>query len=456
MKLKRVVIAGTRSGVGKTSIATGIIAALTARKLKVRGFKIGPDYIDPGYHTLAAGRPSLNLDTFLMPPEKTLGVFKRYAEDSDIAVIEGVMGLYDGRRDGGEGSTASMARLLNAPVILVVDAASTGQSIAAEVYGFKAFDKRITMAGVILNRVSNDSHLELLKDAVTGYTGLPVVGCLKKGSLPALPSRHLGLVPVAEQKGLKSVIHHFAAAVEDGIDIGEVIRIAATAGPLGDGDDVHPAAAVEPSRRVPIALAMDEAFTFYYRDALDYLSDCGAELLNFSPLRDTDLPKGSAGVIIGGGFPEIFLRELAANKPLINNLQDRVKMGMPVYGECGGLMYLCRRITDREGISFSMAGVIPAECRMETRLVGLGYREGTVNGNSLIGRKGDTVRGHEFHYSRLEAEEEYPFAYKWRTRDGTVRDGYARGNVFASYLHINFIGNPRVVENYLERCRKYS
>ncbi len=336
MTCKRIVIAGTRSGVGKTSIATGLMAALAARGMRVQGFKVGPDYIDPSYHTLATGRPSRNLDTFLMPPAAALEAFEGAAATSDIAVIEGAMGLYDGHRDNGGGSTAAIARLLAAPVLLVVDATSLGQSVAAEVLGYRSLDPRVQLAGVILNRVSNEGHLELLRRAIEEDTGLPVVGWLRRGSLPSLPSRHLGLIPAGEQAGLTAVLEELAAAVTAGLDLARVVALADGAGPLPAGAGRFFAVArAEAGEAIPIAVARDQAFSFYYQDALDYLAALGAKLIPFSPLQDSRLPPEAAGVIIGGGFPEIFLADLAANRPLLADLRRQVARGLPLYAECG-------------------------------------------------------------------------------------------------------------------------
>ncbi|MBC7325146.1 MAG: cobyrinate a,c-diamide synthase [Moorella sp. (in: Bacteria)] len=458
MRQKRIVIAGTRSGVGKTSIATGLMAALAARGLRVQGFKVGPDYIDPGYHTLATGRLSRNLDTFLLSPAGVLEVFNRAAADADIAIIEGVMGLYDGHRENGGGSTAAIARLLAAPVLLVVDAASLGQSVAAEVLGYRTLDPRVPLAGVILNRVSNESHLELLREAVEGYCGIPVIGWLRKGALPTLPSRHLGLIPAGEQQGLQGVLQEMAAVVTAGINLEGVVALAAGAGPVpAGGNRTFASAASLAGSRVAVAVARDEAFSFYYQDALEYLQALGAELLPFSPLRDTSLPGEAAGVIIGGGFPEIFLEPLAANRPLLADLRRRVAAGMPVYAECGGLMYLTREITDLEGRTWELAGIVPAGCRMQKRLAGLGYREATFYRDNPLGRKGETVRGHEFHYSVLTgvAAGASP-AYVMKIKDKEFYEGVATPRLLASYLHLHFVGNSRAAINFLAACRKFN
>ena len=458
MNCRRIVIAGTRSGAGKTSIATGLMAALAARGFKVQGFKVGSDYIDPGYHTLAAGRPSRNLDTCLMTPDNVLEVFNRAAAGADIAIIEGVMGLYDGHRDDGSGSTAAIARLLAAPVLLVVDAASLGQSVAAEVLGYRELDPGLHLAGVILNRVSGENHLQLLRQAVASYTGIPVVGWLRKGALPAFPSRHLGLVPVGEQQGLQPVFQELAAAVAGGINLEAVITLAGGSNSLPPGGSQEFAAAArQAGPRVPLAIARDAAFSFYYQDALDYLEALGAELIYFSPLRDAAIPAAAAGLIIGGGFPEIYLQALAANRPLLADLRRRAAAGMPVYAECGGLMYLTREVTDLEDRTWELAGIVPAVCHMHKRLAGLGYRQAALFSDNLLGRRGDVVRGHEFHYSMLTGmvPGSTP-AYTWVAGENEHHDGYATPALLASYLHLHFLGNRRAAAGLLAACRRYA
>ncbi|OIQ12754.1 cobyrinate a,c-diamide synthase [Neomoorella thermoacetica] len=457
MTYKRIVIAGTRSGVGKTSIATGLMAALAARGLKVQGFKVGPDYIDPGYHTLATGRPSRNLDTYLMTPAAVLEAFERAAATSDIAVIEGVMGLYDGHRDTGSGSTATIARLLAAPVLLVVDATSLGQSVAAEVLGYRSLDPGVNLAGVILNRVSSEGHLEVLRQAIEEYTGIPVVGWLRRGSLTPLPSRHLGLIPAGEQEDLGPVLAELAATIATGLDLERVLALATQAGPLpAGGSRLFAAAGAGVREKIPVAVALDKAFNFYYQDSLDYLAVLGAELLPFSPLEDDRLPAGAAGIIIGGGFPEIFLAPLTDNRPLLADLRRQVARGIPLYAECGGLMYLAREIIDLEGSKWPMAGIVPAACRMQKSLAGLGYREARLCRETLVGHRDDCLRGHEFHYSTMTSKDtDFPPAYTWEHRGSIWYDGYGTRQIVASYLHLHFLGNVGAAQNFLAACRAY-
>ncbi|MGB9887599.1 MAG: cobyrinate a,c-diamide synthase [Moorellales bacterium] len=456
-RLPRVAIAGVKSGVGKTTIATGIMAALARRGLTVQGFKVGPDYIDPTYHTAATGRVSRNLDTFLLGPEAVRESFFRACRGADLAIVEGVMGLFDGREGSGEGSTAEICRLLGLPVVLVVDASSLGQSAAALVWGYSRFDPGLEVVGVILNRVAGPRHAALLKEAVEGATGIPVVGSLGREESLTLPSRHLGLVPAVEEEELARASRRLGEVVSDQVDLDRLVRLAQDARPLNS-----PASFVFPPEpggpKVVIALARDRAFHFYYQDTLELLEALGAELVPFSPLETPKLPPGAAGVYIGGGFPEVFLEALAANRTLKADLRRAVAMGMPVYAECGGLMYLCREVRGPEGDSWPMAGVIPAVCRMEGRLVGLGYREAEALRSNLLFAAGSLVRGHEFHYSRLEPEGPN-FCWAYRLRDGSGRlrlDGYARGSLLASYLHLNLLGYPEAAASFLKAARAYA
>ncbi|MDN5347347.1 MAG: cobyrinic acid a,c-diamide synthase [Clostridia bacterium] len=453
MAQARIIIAGVKSGVGKTTIATGLMAALARRGLKVQGFKVGPDYIDPGYHTAATGRPSRNLDSFLLSEDVLREIYLRAAATADVAVIEGVMGLYDGQARSGAGSTAEVARILKAPVLLVVDATSLGQSAAAMVLGYACFDPEIKIAGVILNRVAGRRHREILQPAIEGATGIPVVGCLERETRMELPSRHLGLIPAVEIKGLAAVLDRLATVVSKALDLDRILAVA------GQAEELVPPVqllfpAQPPREHLPIAIARDAAFNFYYQDALDYLEACGAELIPFSPISDSRLPAGVTGVIIGGGFPEIFLSELVANVSLQEDLRRQVTKGLPLYAECGGLMYLCRGLEDLEGRYWPLAGIVPAICRINKRLASMGYWQAVTWRSGILGPAGMTLRGHEFHYSSLEVEEGFPWAYC--LTESNRPEGYASGSVLASYLHLHWTGSPAAAQNFLGACRKYA
>ncbi|MHB8986197.1 MAG: cobyrinate a,c-diamide synthase, partial [Eubacteriales bacterium] len=449
----RVIVAGIKSGAGKTTIATGLMAALAGRGLQVQGFKVGPDYIDPGFHAAVTGRPSRNLDSFFLPEETLVEIYLRSAATADVSVIEGVMGLHDGRAGSGAGSTAEIARTLKSPVLLVVDVSSMGQSAAAMVLGYAGLDPRVRIAGVILNRVSGQRHREIVQEAIERVTGIPVVGCLGRDAGLELPSRHLGLTPAVETAGLSAVLDRLAVVVSEALDLDRIMAIAGTAGELAP-----PArllfGRLPPAGRLPVAVAMDTAFNFYYQDGLDYLESLGAELLPFSPLTAPRLPEGAAGLIIGGGFPEMFLPELSANVSLHEDLRRKAAGGLPVYAECGGLMYICRGIKDLEGRYWPVAGLVPAVCGMQKRLAGMGYRQAVTQRPGILGPAGMTLRGHEFHYSNLEAEEDLPPAYFLTEKNQP--EGYSKGQVLASYLHLHWAGNPEAAQNFLAACRKYA
>lgn len=456
MRIPRLVIAGTHSGVGKTSIATGLMAAMTAAGHRVQPFKVGPDYIDPGYHYHATGRISRNLDAFMMPENTVREVFLRAAAGAEIAVIEGVMGLYDGKAGATTGaSTAHIAKLMQAPVILVLDVRSTAQSAAAMVLGYRQLDPQVQLAGVILNQVGSVSHYRMVQEAVEGHTGIPVVGHLMRGAIPSLPSRHLGLVPTGENRSTAESVKALAQSIGAALDMERLWAIARAAPEL-----VSPQKSVfaipQPGERVMVALARDDAFNFYYQDGLDLLSAYGADLIPFSPLSDCELPAGVAGLILGGGFPEVFAEELSANRSLLENIRAAVNQGMPVYAECGGMMYLTRGIRDFHGTTFTMVGAIPAVSVMTGRLAGMGYRKVTLLADSVLSPRGTEFCGHEFHYSVLdEAPDAYPWAYRIEGQEKGRMEGYNRQNVLASYIHLHLAGYPAVAGHFLERCRRY-
>ncbi|MBA2450688.1 MAG: cobyrinate a,c-diamide synthase, partial [Chloroflexi bacterium] len=400
--MKALVIAGTASGVGKTTVATGLIAALARRGLKVQPFKVGPDYIDPSYHARAAGRPSRNLDSWMLGPDVLRELFARAAGGCDVAVVEGVMGLYDGKSGGGEiGSTAHVAKLIGAPVVLVVDAAKSARSAAAVALGFRALDPELDLAGVILNNVASPGHYAAAAEPIEREAGLPVLGQLRRDSSCHLDERYLGLVPTAEGGLDDDRLGRLASLVADGVDVPRLLELASRAHPYPE-----PALGLFPSQRLPrnvrIAVARDAAFNFYYQDNLDLLEAWGAELLSFSPLRDARLPADASAVYIGGGFPELFAPDLARNASLLADLRRSADEGMPIYAECGGLMYLADGLTDQTGRRHQMVGVLPGWSTLEGGRITLGYHEVAARRDSILLDKGDQVRGHEFHWSRSE------------------------------------------------------
>jgi cobyrinic acid a,c-diamide synthase len=449
--MKAIVIAGTASGVGKTTIATGLMGALVARGLRVQGFKVGPDYIDPTYHTQVTGRPSRNLDTWLLPASTLRAVFGRACASADVAVVEGVMGLYDGRHGAGEeASTAAVAKLLDLPVVLVLDAARQARSAAATVLGFRQFDRDLRLVGVILNRIGSDAHQETVREAVESATGLPVLGALRRDAVLGLPERYLGLVPRFEDSGAAEFFGRAATAVDAAVDLRRLLDLAEV-GTVNSGAARSPFAAPPARPRARLALARDRAFGFYYADALDLLTHLGLEIVEFSPLKDAALPADCNGVYLGGGFPELFGAELAANTSLIRDLRAAARSGLPMYAECGGLMYLARGVTDAEGRRHMLTGLIPAEVTLADARLTLGYRTAVATRDSLLLRRGESVQGHEFHYSRLTPSRGVPGAYAVAGR-APERDGYARANILASYLHLHLAGVPHAAARLAEAC----
>ena len=450
-----IVIAGVRSGVGKTTIATGIMGALNRRGYKVQPFKAGPDYIDPSYHQLACGVPSRNLDTWLMPHSTVLELFQRAAAKRSISVVEGVMGVFDGHSSlSEEGSTAELAKLLDAPVILVADAGKVARSVAAEVLGYQLFDPELRIAGVILNGVGGPRHLEFCQPQIEETTGLPVLGYLPRRDQLVQPERHLGLIPTVEGTVARQWYDSLIAQVEETIDLDRIVQLAGSCNPPSVQPKAYPEAA-QP-KRARIAIARDKAFSFYYQDSLDLLEAWGAELAPFSPLKDGRLPEGVGGLYIGGGFPEMFAGELSQNKPMHTAILNAISQGMPVYAECGGLMYLGRSLSDLEGTEFPMVGAIPAVSAMSDRRLTLGYREVESQTDSPLMPQGHRVRAHEFHWSTLE-EPPNPEQSVYRVVDQNNRaDGFQVGSVWASYVHIHLGSDASMARRFVDTCAELS
>jgi len=470
----RLMIAAVRSGSGKTSVATGLMGALVRRGYRVQGFKVGPDFIDPSYHTAVTGRWSRNLDTWLLSYSRVREFFWKAVQDADLAVIEGVMGVFDGLGGAGErASSAEIAKLLGCPVVLVLDVHAQARSAVVEYLGCSALDRDLPMAGVILNRVQGPRHLEMLQDAFRAI-GVPVLGAIQADSLPRLTERHLGLVPVPEQQRPDDVLAGLSEAVGRQVDLDAVLRIAESAPRrfrsslqerfksgrmrLRLGGGVNQKTFREhASGWVRVAYAWDEAFNFYYRDGLALLEEMGLEPVPFSPLRDRALPPETRGVLIGGGFPELFAERLSANGGMKESLRSAHARGMPIYAECGGFMYLCESLRDLEGRDHPMVGLVPGSCRMERRLAGMGYVTATALSDNILCRAGESLRGHEFHYSTFEPRGGgfgWAFSFKKGERDAGL-NGYASGNLLASYLHCHFASSPRAVARFADACRTW-
>ncbi|MFG2822096.1 cobyrinate a,c-diamide synthase [Kitasatospora sp. NPDC048365] len=437
--IPRLVIAAPSSGAGKTTVATGLMAALRSRGLKVSPHKVGPDYIDPGYHALAAGRPGRNLDSYMCGTERIAPLFLHGAAGADVAVVEGVMGLYDGAAGQGElASTAQVAKLLRAPVVLVVDASSQSRSVAALVHGFASWDPEVRLAGVILNRVASDRHEHLLREALEEGSGVPVLGAVRRAEQVATPSRHLGLIPAVERsaEALRAVTD-MGELIAASVDLDAVLALARTAPPLA-AEPWDPATEVEPPTgpRPRIALAGGAAFSFSYAENAELLTAAGADVVTFDPLRDTELPADTAALVIGGGFPELYVGELSENAPLRTAIAELARSGAPVVAECAGLLYLGQELDGKP-----MCGVLDTAARMSGRLT-LGYREAVALTDSPLAATGTRVRGHEFHRTVTDPGAGDHPAWGWRTPTGPVTEGFTQGAVHASYLHLHWASTP--------------
>ncbi|MGA4848086.1 cobyrinate a,c-diamide synthase [Streptomyces sp. G5(2025)] len=445
----RLVIAAPSSGSGKTTVATGLMAAFAAAGLAVSPHKVGPDYIDPGYHALATGRPGRNLDAYLCGPDLIAPLFAHGSAGCDLAVVEGVMGMYDGAAGQGElASTAHVAKLLRAPVVLVVDASSQSRSVAALVHGFASWDPEVRVAGVILNKVGSDRHETLLREALE-ESGVPVLGALRRARQVRAPSRHLGLVPVAERQAeaVESVAA-LAAQVRQGCDLEALLALARSAPPLPGGAWDPGAASVSPATagRAPrVAVAGGAAFTFSYAEHTELLTAAGAEVVPFDPLHDERLPDGTAGLVIGGGFPEVYAPELSANEPLREAVAELARSGAPVAAECAGLLYLARELDGKP-----MCGVLDAEARMSERLT-LGYREAVAVSDSVLAAAGTRTRGHEFHRTVVEPGAGPAPAWGLHAPERRV-EGFVQHNVHASYLHTHWAARPDAARRFVDRC----
>ena len=479
--MKSIIIAGTHSGSGKTTVTLGIMECLKRRGLRVAPFKVGPDFIDPGYHRLVTGRPSINLDGWVCSEFFVRDTFSRHAEGADIAVIEGVMGLFDGIGGKQEaGSTAQIAKIIGAPVILVVDAKSQARSAAALVRGFAEFDPEVRVAGVIFNYVGSDSHARILRDAVDALgMGIKVVGCLPRDERLHIPSRHLGLMTVEENPLPAEFLDCLVEIIWDNLDLGLLWAAGTPHGIeqslpfLGGQAYIFPDTVKSPEL-TRIAVARDYAFCFMYEDNLRLLREAGAEIVEFSPLSDDGLPEGIAGIYLPGGYPELFAETLAGNVALKAVVQRMIKRGMPVYAECGGFIYLTKGVVADPWSSpqadartetgeqpgpplHDFVGIFPVTTRMLARRKALGYREVEFIAESILGPAGMVARGHEFHYSEMgEMPARIKRSYRVRKNDVDLgTEGYRYKNCLASYVHLHFGSCPGMAAAFVESCRKY-
>lgn len=451
----RIVIAGTHSGTGKTSVTLGIVAALVRRGLRVQTFKVGPDFLDPTYLQLASGRPCYNLDGWMMSGRKYVEeLFLRTTLDADIAVIEGVMGLFDGAApDALSGSTAEIAGWLQAPIVLVAQARGMARSFAALVQGFVCFEPALAIAGVLANRCGGQRHQQWLAQALQA-AGLPeLLGAIAEGELSQLQSRHLGLVTA--NADFVPTLAALAGVIERTASIDTILKIAQAAPALASPDRIT--AEVLPNVR--IGLAHDEAFHFYYQDTLDALTSAGCEIVWFSPLYDQMLPEDLDAVYLGGGYPELFAGALSKNKTMLASMLQFAASNRVLYAECGGLMYLSKGIQTKDGQLFPLCGILPAWTRMLEQKKMLGYREVILEHDSLFGPAKTVLRGHEFHYSELAEDPctggEWTCGYRLqRPRvESFVKEGFLRNNILASYVHVHLASQPQALNHFVKACR---
>jgi cobyrinic acid a,c-diamide synthase len=452
---------------GKTIVTVGLCNALKRRGLSIQPFKKGPDFIDPSWLTIAAGRSCRNLDLFLVPKEKLIQTFKQACEKADLAIVEGAMGLYDGLDT--HGTTAEIARLLNIPIVLVVNTSRMTSSIAAMVKGYQLFQKGIQIAGVILNYVSGARHEKKLKDAVEQYCGIPVVGSIPRDEGLRITERHLGLIPSSESSEAKLSIERIGRKLESRLDLDQILtlarsskahqplsvllgkkRIKKSSAPIWKRDRAR---GTIRTQKVRIGIIRDRAFNFYYPENFEALAMEGAELLFIDSFKDR-LPRVD-GLYIGGGFPEFFLKELEKNQGLRKEIANGIEADLPVYAECAGLMYLCRKI-HWQGRSYEMVGAIPAEVRISEEPEGHGYVIAEIMGENPLFPVGLTVRGHEFHHSKVSIEKGIKFAYQLRRGYGIdgKRDGVLYKNIFAAYTHLHALGIPSWAEAFVSLAAK--
>lgn len=480
------IVAGDRSGVGKTTITLAILAFLTNRGLRVQSFKVGPDYIDPMFHSAITGIPCRNLDPVLTSANYVRDCFQRHGSSADAVVIEGVMGLFDGivSHDGDRdflndwGSTAHIARILDLPVALVLDCSRMSSSIAAIAYGYAHLDPKVKIAGVILNQVASERHLELLETALDSIK-MPILGVFRRNSLMSIPDRHLGLIPTNELPNIQKTFKHLSEIAKQAIDWDKLFPLISQSrqggiispSPQVTQSSSHPVPPFEglsplggkpssrdniPQSTIKIAIARDPAFNFYYQDNLDLLTELGAELIYWSPINDQNIPQNIQGMYFGGGFPEIFAQQLAENKTILQQLKQIIASGIPTYAECGGLMYLCEKLIDLQGNNWEMVGVIPSTVTMKAKLT-LGYRQAIALKDSCLINSQQTVTGHEFHRSQLL---DLPDKPQWQLQgfhksSPQTTEGWQIANIQASYLHLHWGETTDLPRRFIDYCQNY-
>ncbi|MFW6054353.1 MAG: cobyrinate a,c-diamide synthase [Thermodesulfobacteriota bacterium] len=472
------VIAGANSGCGKTTVALALMAWFGRQGKSVVPFKVGPDFIDPGHHARITGRCSTNLDGWMLSRKENQRLFAEHSAKGDLAIVEGVMGLFDGYDGKSEaGSSAQMAKWLDLPVILVVNAKSMARSAAALVQGYENFDPDLEFAGVIFNNLGSRGHLRYLREALEDNVRMPCLGGILRNQDLSIPERHLGLYTAEDFVSGRDEVQTLAGVIEQSLDTNELLRLIkgplTARGPGGDrggASEVVPAAGQGQSRpdgklsgqqtlryraqtKVRLAVARDRAFCFYYQENLERLKQAGAEIVFFSPLQDESLPEAVQGIYLGGGYPELYAGDLAANRRLLSVIREKSRQGLPIYAECGGFMYLCQELVTAGGAAHELCGCFPFSCRMLSRLKALGYREVTLEAESILGPAGEKIRGHEFHYSELTTDSG-PGVYLVSSRKGgdRAREGFVVDKTLGSYIHLHFGSNPGVAWHFVHSC----
>ena len=454
--IPRLIIGGTQSGVGKSSVTLALVAALRQRNLRVQTFKVGPDYLDPSHLSRASGRPCYNLDGWMSDKAYINGLFTRACVDADIAIIEGVMGLFDGSSaDSLQGSTAQIADWLQAPVLLVVNAHGMARSIAAMVQGYANFEPTVKIGGVIANMCGSASHGQWLEQALEAAKLPPLLGAIPREALPQLPSRHLGLVSGEETDWNEALFKDLSKSAAEHVDLDKLLEQAKLAAKLTSGTAETEARA---DCGLRLAVGRDAAFLFYYPDLFDALEQRGVKLCFFSPLHDSCLPSDADALYLGGGYPEVHIEALSGNSKMLRAVHDFCNSGRPVYAECGGLMYLSQGVEDSDK-KWPLAGILPCWSRMLPKRKALGYVEASLQGSSLFGKKNTRLRGHEFHYSELCSDpigvDGWQSVYKLKqNRSGKCRaEGYQKGNMLASYAHLHLASHSDAIDTFIERIR---
>ncbi len=459
VRTPRLVIAGTASNVGKTILTAGLIAAFKARGLTVQSFKVGPDYIDAAYLAHVSGRPCRNLDSWMLGEGALRQVLAQGVLGVDLALVEGMLGLFDGRGGNTDGSTADVARIIKAPVVLVIDVNDMTESAAAVALGFKTFAESPRIAGVLLNNVRSDSHRRRAEDAIWDIAKLPVLGALRAMPQLDIPQREHGLLPVTENKEWDRMIGVLSETIERDVDLDLLLRIANKAELVPLVPKKVFQGKPDAGRTVRLAVAYDDAFNFYYPENLELLEEHGAKVVPFSPLEDDHLPQDAAGIYLGGGFPEIFVEPLAKNRSMAESIQRAYRSGIPIYAECGGLMYLGRSLRTDSGAIERMAGVIPVDVEMDGEIHRFGYRQLLTLEDSILSSRGQFYRGHEFHWSRITGHDgDLKPAYQMQNAEGDVigYEGFVAPNLLASYVHLHFGQNPVLVDKFVQHCREYT